>query len=224
MRRIEAQAGAATLPFATVATAMIVTPGYPIAAHGTAIAVSVALAVAAIVGLGLTGKPAWSATSRPVMTTAWTLTAAMAIATMTEAVMLKPGGIDGRQWAPCGALAVMTVLCSTERDGDRVDGFMAARAAAMTALGVGAMLAASLALSAAAGRLSGEDGTTAMATLPFLVLVMAPMVQAMRADDRPRARLGVFAMLMVYLIVVTSVGTYAWSRASDDGAAVAITR
>lgn len=209
--------GAVALPFATTAAAMIVTPGYPVAAHGIAIATSVVVAVATIAWLAIAVKPSADRRSRPVMAAAWTLAAALAIVAMVEAVILKPGGIDGRQWAPCGVLAVLALLCSVERDGDRVDGFLVARAATMTALGIGATLAASLAIAATAGRLSGDDAATAMATAPFLVLVMAPMVQAMRADDVPRARLGVVSALMVYMIVVTSVGTYdRSSRTSDD--------
>jgi hypothetical protein len=224
MRRPEALASAAALPFATTAAAMIVTPGYPIAAHGIAIATSVVVAVAAAIWLAIAMKPSVGRRSRPVMAAAWTLAGAVAIVAMVEAVILKPGGIDGRQWAPCGVLAALAALCSVERDGDRVDGFVIARAAAMTALGVGATLAASLAIAAVAGRLSGDDAATAMATVPFLVLVMAPMVQAARADDAPRARLGVLSALMVYLIVVTSVGTYGRpTRTSGEvGASVAV--
>lgn len=218
MRKYAAQAAAATLPLMTTAIAMVVTPGYPVAAHATTILTSIIVALAAMLGIGLLMRDDPLSRPRWLLAAAWSFTAAIAVVAMMEAVILKPGGIDGHQWLPCAVLIGIAILASTERDGDRPDGFMVARAAATTALCIGVALALSLCIGAASGRLSGEDGITAMITLPFLILVLAPMVQAMRADDVLRARLGVAAMLLVYLLVVTSVGTYAWSPHYDANA------
>jgi len=211
MRKHAAQAASIALPFATFAAAQIITPGYDLAGHTTTLMVALIVGFAGLFAVTLNMKDDARKRSGWLLAAGWTTAVAIAIVTMMETVILKPEGVDGRQWLPCMALAAIAIVTSCDREGDVPDRFMLIRSAAVTSLMTGVLLGLALMIGAAAGRLSGEDGKTLLITLGFAALLYGTVVQAQRADEPGRSRLGVATVAMLFLIVVTSIGTYAWT-------------
>lgn len=219
MRKHVALAACVALPFATAMVASVITPGYPLVGHTSTLLVALLTGFAALFAISLNMHDDPSSDSGWQVAAGWVLAVSILLTTMLEAVILKPGGIDGRQWMPTMAMAAIAVITLCDRDGDRPDRDMLLRSGALAGMALGGMLGASLAIAAAAGRLSGDDLWTLAITAMFTPLVFGAMVQTQRMRWRGRAWLGAVTLAFVYMVVVTSSGTYTWSPHYSSDAA-----
>lgn len=217
MRRSVAQAACIALPFVTATVGGIVTPGYPVTGHATTLSMATIIGFGALFALTLNMRnsadtdPGWPVAA------GWLLATSIFIVAMMETVILKPRGIDNRQWLPCMALAAIAILSLCERDGTSVDRAMLQRASSLAMVATGGVLAISVTVAAAASRLSGNNIWAIGLTILSLPFILGGFVQTQRVAQGDRARLGVGILLMLYMIIVTSEGTYTWTpHYSDD--------
>lgn len=219
MKRNVAQAACIALPFVTALVGGIITPGYPVAGHATTLAMATIVAFGALFALTLNMRNTPDDDAGWPVAAGWLLAVSIFIVTMMETVILKPRGIDNRQWLPCMALAAIAILALCERDGRRADRDAFQRAASLAMLCLGGVLGVSLMIAAAAGRMSGNDLATVGITILFAAPVFGAAVQTQRAYHGDRARLGMGVLLMLFMAIVTSEGTYTWTPHYNDDAA-----
>lgn len=219
MRKNVVLASCIALPFATAVVANLVTPGYALVGHASTLLIALITGFAALFVFSLNMKDdAHGETGWP-LAAGWTLAVAILIVTMMETVILKPRGVDGRQWLPTMALATLAIATGCEREGRGVDRHMLKRALSLTALMTGAVLAVSLMISGVAGRLSGDNAVTISLALMLAIPLFGAVLQAQRADNQGRALLATGCALFVMLIIVTCLGTYTWTPHYSSDAA-----
>jgi hypothetical protein len=211
MRKHVAQVACVSLPFATALVANQVTPGYDLVGHTSTMVIALIVGFAALFAITLNMRDDRDADAGWLVAAGWVLSVSLLITIMMETVILKPGGVDNRQWIPCMALGAIALVASCEREGARPTRDLLLRSAAITAMTLGLILGVSLCISAATGRMSGDDVVTLGITLVFSPLVFATLVQTQRAENRGRAWLGAVTLAFVFMIIVTSEGTYQWS-------------
>jgi hypothetical protein len=211
MRKNVVLAACIALPFVTAVVANLVTPGYPLVGHTSTLIIALIVGFAALFAFSLNMRDSGSGAEGWPLAAGWTVAVAILIVTMMETVILKPRGVDGRQWLPTMTLAALAIATCCEREGGRAGRDLLLRALAMTALAAGAALGLSLAIAAAAGRMSGDDLVTISLAIFLSIPLFGAFVQTQRAANRSRARLGAACALFVLFIVVTSEGTYQWT-------------
>lgn len=211
MRKRTALIACVTLPFMTAVVANVITPGYALVGHTTTLLISLVVGMAALYVIALNMKDRPSSPSGWLTAAGWVLSGSILIVTLFETVILKPGGIDNRQWFPTLALMAIAIVALCEKNGDSPDRQMILRASSLGGIIMGGVLICALAASAAAGRLSGDDLWTLAITASFAPLILGAMIQTQRVDDRARAWMGATTLAFVFTVVVMSSGIYAWS-------------